>query len=181
MRISMSLFEALLARGRRRQHESWYLPSESEDAKREAIEFISRTNQKIKIVSGEADPNLYEDDNLIKFCDRLLATGGAIELVFNCNVSTLPDAKNRFLSNNSKMVILKKKYGSALKLWWVPERPVQHYAVADDLHLFFEEPNHVPYGRRDVLFRYNDSKLASEWETNFDAYVKKKATEINFE
>jgi hypothetical protein len=178
MQTDAPAFEALIKHGREWQHESWYVAGE--DSKPEFYAFIAKAEQELKMVVGELDPELYEKPELVEACRRVLNAGATIQVIFNANVGTLSDAVTRLQQKNPSWVELKREYGPRLKLWWVSKRPVQHYAIVDDRNLLLEEHNHKPYGKRDVIFRYEDPKLARDYQQDFDEYTTEKAQEIDF-
>lgn len=149
-----------------------YISKKESESYAELLQFMQHTKKCFKIVTGELDPRLYEKTETILSFEDLLNKGLEVRIVLHGNdaIKSLGDLKEYLELKNPEICKLKRKFRDRLKIFWTPIRPVSHYGVVDDRHVFFEEP-HEPFGERDVYFDYMDRDFASRLEKLFDKYA----------
>lgn len=156
-----------------------YISKKESESYAELLQFMKHTKKCFKIVTGELDPALYEKSETILSFENLLEKGLEVKIVFHGD-DNIKDLSEYLEIKNPELCHLKRKFKDRLKIFWTPVRPISHYGIVDNRHVFFEEP-HEKYQKRDVYFDYNDNKFASRLEKVFDKYVSSpKVKELKF-
>ena len=135
----------------------------------------------IKIVTGEANSELFDREDLAQALRESLSNGNdkTLQFVFHKN-DDMKTAQEEFRVQNKELINLSLEFPSCVHIYWSPIRPRQHYAVIDDgKKAILEEPNHIarePFWATIVL----DERRAKSWANRFDDYVTY-CTELAFE
>lgn len=145
------------------------------------ISYIKNYQKSIKIVTGEANGQLFDRQDLAQALRESLSNGcnKNIQFVFHKN-DDIKTAQWEFQVQNKELVNLQLEFPSCVHIYWSPIRPRQHYAVIDDgKKAILEEPNHEglePFWAAVVL---NENR-AKGWASRFNDYIEY-CTELRFE
>ena len=137
--------------------------------------------QSIKIVSGEANSQLFDQFGLVQAIRESFRCHNwkTFHLIFHKSDDMLT-AEEQFKVQNRNLLVLKLEFPDRVHIYWSPIRPRQHYLVVDDgVKAVLEEPNHErgkPFWATIVLNR----ERATSWAQRFDGFAKY-CTELKFE
>ena len=138
----------------------------------EAVSFLNRTKESIKIVTGELNPAFFEAPEILLEINDVLSRKCKIDVVFNKR-DTEDEALKAIYEENPGLVELIKKYPDKINLIWVSLRPCQHYVISDNKHLYIEG-KHEPYEDHESTFIYSSPQSAARWTNLFNALIDKK-------
>lgn len=147
-------------------------------------EYIARIRgfqKSIKIVTGEANNQLFEREDLLQALRGGLSSGydKTLQFVFHKN-DDMKTAREEFQVQNKELVNLKLEFPDRVHIYWSPIRPRQHYAVIDNgKKAILEEPNHAR-GQTFWATIVLDESRAKSWENRFDNYIEY-CRELKFE
>lgn len=141
-------------------------------ARKEYIQLTSGANKSVKIVAGEANRQLFNQNAFVDGLRTFLRNNPEGTFKFICHKDDdRKVAEEMFKEQNDKLVVLKQEIKDRVQIFWVSERPHQHYAVVDDGRLaILEEPDHKPHAPFDGLVTY-DKNWAHKWDERFDKYL----------
>lgn len=140
--------------------------------------FIMDAEGSLRWVSGELDPEFFQDPQAIELLDHKLGhqpsyLPGAygfdyVRLIFATADASSPQAAEGMISQHyQELAGIKHKYQDRLSLLWTSSRPRIHFMVEGD-HGLHEEPDHPP-GLLPYIMTRRDRKWAREWAYRFDA------------
>lgn len=144
-----------------------------ESTREKYIEYIGSAVQSVKIVTGEANGNLFNRPGLRDALKTVLMQSKDTNLQFVFHkYDDLDAAKEAFQFNNNELVELQQSFPKQVQIFWSPIRARQHYAVVDNgKKVILEEPSHKgfsPFWAAVIL----DENRGKEWANRFDEYVK---------
>ena len=150
------------------KNEIWLESCESERSLGEFINLINSAEKELKLVCGELDPKIYEDEKVIKALGNFLKKGGRLKIIFS---SPCEEFKN--CHPNLFKLFKKRGLKGLVDLYPAKKRPMQHFTLADTKNLLIEAPNHLPFGKRPSIIIYNDDKFGLILEKKFEEYIGK--------
>lgn len=136
----------------------------------EFLDFLSHAQKSLSLVTGEADPRVYENPRVVGRLNKLLAGGARISVVGNFKSTNRRDAVANLNQENPHLCQFKRDFQGRFCLHWAKARPEAHFGVADERHVFFEE-KHDPNKLRAVSYFYDDEALGREWTENFQRLI----------
>lgn len=147
---------------------------ESDDSERSLLEYINLINSaenELKLVCGELDPKIYEDEKVIKAFENFLNKKGTLKIIFSSKCKEFKDSHPMLYG-----LFEKPDFKEFVSLNTAKKRPIQHFTLADSKNLLIEAPDHLPYGKRPSIIIYNDTELGSVLENKFEEYIKRLGT-----
>jgi hypothetical protein len=141
---------------------------------------LSRTENCVKIIAGEADPRVFSQEGIVSQFKTLLERRNAtVKFVFGTlaekggRTETVEEAKERFCNDNKALYELFRDNSDKVQIYVAHRRPELHYSVADGQYVFVEGQHH-PYMTRETRISFNDRKLGQFWDKRFDAFLREK-------
>ena len=130
------------------------------------IDFMAGASESCHVVTGDLLPQVYETNRMIDVVTRFLKQS---ENSMSIVISPVP-GRDLAISNPRFIEVVKQH--NNLHLYKAKFRLEQHYAIADDRHVFLQEPNHPVEGPRYQCTRYNDVPFARKWQKHFMELVE---------
>lgn len=134
---------------------------------------LMKARDEVKIVCGECNPELFEQEGIIEALRILLQCGGQVDLVFAALNQENPNnqAITRFHHDNPRLCELLAEYPTKARLYLMYQPSKLYYTIVDKKHCFFEDV-HDAYWPRKSHARFDDEKLGKAWESRFDQFLK---------
>jgi len=148
--------------------EIWLESNESEKSLGEFINLIYSASKEIKLVCGELDPKIYEDEKVIKAFKSFLEKKGKLKIIFSSDCKEFEDSHPKLYK-----LIYNNGFQELVSLYTAKKRPIQHFTLADTKNILIEAPNHAPFGSRSSIIIYDDGVLGEILEEKFDSYINK--------
>lgn len=152
------------------------------------LSLLETANEKCLILTGEADPDVFEDDAFIKTLEGKLSKEKIqFRLAFSKNTDNdnltydnIEGAAEAFFNFNHKLTNLKIKYPDKFRLDWLKYRTDNHFAISDSRNVLIEDP-HPPFEERGIYTKFDGALIGPGFEELYFKGVKILGQELETE